>query len=368
MFAADNRFDVAIIGAGPAGSAAALELARAGRRVVLIEKRAFPREKVCGGCLSGRAVARLGALVGSGRTWPGVTAQQITFIIGSYRLTYDPRGATRLVLRPELDQWLAGMAADAGAEVRYGQTAGLARGKYGWEVTLADSHLEGRTILLACGLSTLPQKLGIVGRPQARRMIAQQWVQPVQGGLPALGCVEMHWLRGGYVGLATPAPDRCVVAMAADVPDNSGENIWTRLRRLNPHAPLWSSGLTVDAPRKYTAKGIAGFPWMPQRLGVDNVLLIGDAAGYEEPFTGEGMGQAMCSATYATHAILGGGGFLRHYTAIMQRHHRPSLRRVRRLGRMLRRPLVNSLAAGPAWFSRRLLARLIGWVHAEVPA
>ena len=80
------EFDVAIIGAGPAGSAAAIELARAGRRTLLIEKKRFPREKVCGGCLSGPATARLRQLLGPDRPLPGVEATQATFVIGSYRL------------------------------------------------------------------------------------------------------------------------------------------------------------------------------------------------------------------------------------------------------------------------------------------
>jgi flavin-dependent dehydrogenase len=61
-------WDAIVIGAGPAGAMAARELAAAGTRVLLVEKRSFPRDKVCGGCLNGRALsilraAGLGALV-----------------------------------------------------------------------------------------------------------------------------------------------------------------------------------------------------------------------------------------------------------------------------------------------------------------
>jgi menaquinone-9 beta-reductase len=361
----ETHFDVAIIGAGPAGSGAAIELARAGQHVIVFEKRSFPREKVCGGCLSGAAVARLRGFAGKDRPLPGVTALQITFVIGSQRMVCDPHGATRIVLRSELDEWMARIAAAAGAEVHYGQAAGLVPSERGWDVTAGDSRVHAGTILLACGLCSLPGKIGISGRAVKRRMIAQQWIQPVEHGLPAAGCIEMHWLRGGYVGLASQTPDRCVVAMAAELPENPSENVWARLQRLNPNAPLWSI-LAADAPHRYAAKGAAGFPWSPQRLGVDNVLLIGDAAGYEEPFTGEGMELAMCSAACAAQAILGGEDILNNYAALMHRNHRPSRRRVRLLGRVLRNPLVRSLMRGPAILPRRPLARLINRVHVGV--
>jgi flavin-dependent dehydrogenase len=363
MSASDSEFDVAIVGAGPAGGAAALELVRAGQRVLLLEKRQFPREKVCGGCLSGLAMGRLRSYAGDGEPLPGIPALRLTFVIGSCRLVCDSRGKTRIVLRPELDGWLAARAAAAGADVRFGQTARLVPGAHSWDVATDDRVLvRARVILLACGLSTLPRTVGIARQVTARRMVAQQWIQPATGRLPRPGCVEMHWLRGGYVGLATHAADCCVVALAADVPHDAHESVWLRLRRLNPNAALWSS-LAADAPRRYGARGTAGFPWMPDRLGVDNVLLIGDAAGYEEPFTGEGMGQAMRSATCATRAILGGGDLQRTYADLMLRNHRPSLARVRRLGQALRNPIVRTLADGPALLSTRTLARLVDWVH-----
>jgi len=363
MSASGTEFDVAIVGAGPAGGAAAIALVRAGQRVVLLEKRRFPREKVCGGCLSGLAMGRLRSYAGDGGPLPGIPARRLTFVIGAQRLTCDSRGSTRIVLRPELDGWLAARAAAAGADVRFGQTARLVPAEHGWDVATDDSGLlRARVILLACGLSTLPRQVGIAQQTNGHPMVAQQWVQPATGQLPPPGCVEMHWLRGGYIGLATHAVDCCVVALAADIVHGGHENVWSRLRRLNPDAALWSS-LSADAPRRYGAHGTAGFPWLPERLGVDNVLLIGDAAGYEEPFTGEGMGQAMCSATCATRAILDGGDFQRTYAALMQRVHRPSLARVRRLGQALRHPIIRALAGGPALFSSRSLARLVNWVH-----
>lgn len=362
-----TQIDVAIIGAGPAGSAAAIELARAGRRVLLVERKRFPREKVCGGCLSGRAVARLRDLLGSTGELPGVPTAQVMFVIGSYQLVCGPRSAARMVLRSEFDARLATAAATAGAEVCYGETGNLERSERGWDVLVGASRVQANTILLACGLSKMPERLGIGGRPQRRPMIAQQWLQPAAPGLPALGCVEMHWLRGGYVGLATPVAGQSVVALAADVIPDLRENAWVRLQRLNPRSALWPV-LSPHAPREFGASGTAGFPWTPRRLGDQNVLLIGDAAGYEEPFSGEGMGQALWSAACATRAILSGRDVLSHYAALMKHHHRPVSRRVRWLGRLLRSAVLLSLAEGPVLVPRRTLASLVEWVHTRAPA
>jgi menaquinone-9 beta-reductase len=360
-------FDVAVIGAGPAGSAAATVLARAGCRVVMFEKRVFPREKVCGGCLSGPAVELLRAVAGQSEPLPGVETRSITFTIGDCRFACDPRGATRVVMRSELDEWLAKQATAAGADVRFGQAAGLVRGDRGWEVEVGDSRVRAKTILVACGLSTLPKKLGIAGQAMKRRMISQQWVQRPEGGLPGRGHIEMHWLRGGYVGLATPTDDRCVVATAVDVSEDTKESAWGRLRRLNPETPLWSI-VPADAPQRYSARGTAGFPWAPERLGAENFLLIGDAAGYEEPFTGEGMGQAVCSATCASRAILKGGDIVGNYAVLMKRHHRPCVKRLRLLGRVLRNPVARMLASVPAMRLWNPLTRLIERTHVGATA
>src|SRR5262245_54566169 len=101
MSRVDSEFDVAIIGAGPAGSAAAIALARANQRVLLIDKRAFPRQKVCGGCLSGHALRGLRELLGGAAALPGVATREIRFVVGSHRFTCQPEGEAWLAPRAE---------------------------------------------------------------------------------------------------------------------------------------------------------------------------------------------------------------------------------------------------------------------------
>jgi len=356
--------DVAIIGAGPAGSSAAIELARAGRRVVLIDKARFPRSKVCGGCLSGPAAIRFKQLLGPGRQPPGTAGSRIVFVIGSYRLTCSPGGATWMVSRAEMDAALAETAAVAGAEVRFGKSASIEAGDHGWDILVDGERIRPRHVLLASGLSGLPARIGIRNASKATPMIAQQWVQPAVSPLPSFGSVELHWLRGGYVGLATPQPNSCVVALACTASGEAGESAFDRLRRTNPGADIWNM-LGDDAPRCHQARGTAGFPWMPERLSSRNALLIGDAAGYAEPYSGEGIGQAMCSAACASRAILAGGDVATTYSVLMEREHRRVVWRTRLISTILSHPVVQYVVSLRPIVPERWLSRLVESVHVK---
>lgn len=356
----EPNFDVVVVGAGPAGSAAAITLARAGRSVLVIEKQRFPRAKVCGGCLSGSAALRLRELLGEQAT-PGVPGAKITLVFGGRRITCQPRGATWLASRAELDASLADAAAAAGATIRYGCPARLERLNTEWAVAIGSDRIRANTILIASGLAGVSRQLGIPERRSGPPMIGQQWIQTAHSPMPALGCVELHWLRGGYVGFATPQPDRCIVALAARADAVVGHGALEGLRRLNPRAAIWEM-LPSDSPQQYGAKGVAGFPWIPRRLGVGNVLLIGDAAGYAEPFTGEGIGQAMYSAQCAAHAIVVGGDVLGTYAAMM-RWRRAKLWRTRMLGAILNAASAHFSSYKLSGFLERVLLRSMNSVH-----
>lgn len=356
------EYDVAIIGAGPAGSSAAIQLSRAGRRVLVVEKRAFPRHKVCGGCLSGPATAALQSLIGPDRTPPGIAGRRISFVIGSYSLACDPRGTTWMVTRGEMDDCLAKTASEAGAEVCFGESAALQRGDTGWDVIVGGRTVRAATILIASGIGGLPRSIGIEGRDMSRPMIAQQWIQPTNAALPGHGEVVLHWLRGGYVGLAAPQAESCVVALAAHASETAGQHAFERLRQMNPTSSLWQI-LDPNAPRRYNARGSAGFPWIPTRLGDGNALLIGDAAGYAEPYSGEGIGQAMRSASCATEAILAGGNVLTTYSALMRRRHRRVVWRTRLVSAILSSSFVQFVASRRPVLPHRALARLVEHVY-----
>jgi flavin-dependent dehydrogenase len=356
---ADNKLDAVIVGAGPAGSWAAIELARASRRVLLLDKAVFPRPKVCGGCLSGSASARLRKLAGESEI-PGENVARISFNVGGYRLEVAPGGATRMASRALLDQWLVEQAQKAGADVRFGEAATLMLGQRGWAVSVGDQRLEPAHVLIACGLGRVPRELGIVNRSRKSRMVAQQWIEPLRSGLPVCGEIELHWLRGGYVGLASPG-EECVVALAAEREAVNGRGPLEGLRRLNTRHPLWER-LPPGSARAHESKGAADFPWFPDRLGDRNALLIGDAAGYAEPFSGTGMAQAMFSAECAARAIIEGSAVLDKYTRSMRRH-RWGMRQTLALSALLRTRLLRAVLAHRCSAVEPWLARWVERVH-----
>ena len=119
-----DPYDAVVIGAGPAGGIAALGLARAGRRVLLVDKHRFPRAKVCGCCLNASAVATLrGAALGG--PLDALTPRPVDRLVmrAGNRVARLPLPAGVSLSRPALDGMLADAAVAAGATFRDGVSA-----------------------------------------------------------------------------------------------------------------------------------------------------------------------------------------------------------------------------------------------------
>ena len=142
-------FDVAVVGAGPAGSAAAAFCAGAGLRVVLLEREMFPREKVCGDCLNPSCWPVLERLKVAERVreLPHGKLQRVDFIaIGGRTVSVDlPADAEIAVKRSLLDQLLLSRAVEAGADVRQLTTVRqIMIEPEGWKITTNGETLRAR--------------------------------------------------------------------------------------------------------------------------------------------------------------------------------------------------------------------------------
>lgn len=299
--AAERAWDVVVIGAGPAGSLTALLVARAGLDVVLVERAAFPRRKVCGCCLNAAALAGLRA-AGLGELTERLGARVLTRL----RLASPGRSATvplvagAALSRELLDTALATEAVRAGCAFLPGTRAVVeAVDRAGRAVALhaADgaASVRARVVIAATGLGgrfLSDEAEFAVEAAGDSRIGAGTVLAATPPGYEA-GTIYMAWGERGYVGLVRVERDRLDVAGALDpalVREAGGmaEAATAILRQAGLPVPdgLAESRWQGTPPLTTHRAAIAG----------ERLFLVGDATGYVEPFTGEGMAWALASA------------------------------------------------------------------------
>jgi len=366
--------DVAIAGAGPAGAFAALILARAGVRVRLFERSRFPRHKLCGDTLNPGAlavlrrhldvspiVAQSDPIDGMLLTGPGGVR---------VRGTYGHGVSGRSITRQALDQWLADRAVEAGAELEENvqvKAAMMAGGRAAGLVVAngtAAAH-PARLVIAADGRrSTLAISRGLSRQPaRPRRWAIGAYFTDVDG-MTSLG--EMHVRRGHYIGVA-PVPggltNACLVVSHA-----SGD------ASLGAPAELLQRYLSCDpelAPRFARARA-ATAPVMLGPMAVDaaaagepGLLLAGDAAGFVDPMTGDGLrfalaGAEMAAAT-ALEVLSGGIGIDRAHLDLAAKR-RAAFAAKYRFNRVLRALVASPQGVSGAAVAARVLPSLFGGI------
>lgn len=284
--------DVAVVGAGPVGLAAAIEARLAGLNVVVIEPRSFPIDKACGeGLMPGAvtALARLGV-------YPeGSPIAGFHYTDGRRSADYRFRGHAGLgVRRTALHDALARRAEELGVKRMDARVTAVVQNEEG--VTAGDVRASW---LLACdGLhSTVRRLAGLErsGPAAARRRFGLRRHYSIE---PWTDLVEVHWtagaevyvtpLAGGVVGVAVLGPQHTDFDETLDrIPE-----LRTRLR---------------SAPSVDTLRGAGPLMQRTAARSAGRVLLLGDASGYVDALTGEGIRVGLAHARAAVSAITQGG-------------------------------------------------------------
>ena len=336
-----QHYDVAIIGAGIAGSMAALLSSRAGLRTVLLERHRFPRHKVCGCCVNGRAFQMLkqaGLESGLRQLQPATTSSLAVRYRGRKLNVSMPTGFA--VSRRTMDQWLVDEAIHSGCQFMDEVTAlvqPLASESDDWFPNIADSckaeYPQERTIQLrflnphSSNCTTRyddgnPASLNVqvfakivlvcdgLGHPSLQ-LLPPFRAEPVVGSRIGLGAVFPRaaadsWIAQGEVLMAvTPQGYAGVVEIENNQLNLAAAIDPSCLNKSNSPSDCLANifrSAGVPMPQELqnaTIKGTVPLTRSARRIAGHRMFLLGDSTGYVEPFTGEGMAWAFTAATAA---------------------------------------------------------------------
>lgn len=322
---ASGRFDVVVIGAGIAGSLAGLFCARSGFRTLIVEKQQFPRHKICGCCINGRALAIFNdaGLADCLRDLrPTITSSLAIRHAGRKLDVAMPQSFA--VSRKSLDECLLNEARKAGCDFAEQATATVMP----TESLHSSSTEDVRTVSLkyrcsnpACMDVVTPTNENADTKIYARvvlvcdglghpslRLFPEFSSPPQQGSRIGLGVVIPRgdgdkWIPQnsvlmavspqGYAGVVEIEDRQLNIAAAID----ASHLQQTRSGNLSLISIFESAGLPVPTYlREATVKGTIPLTRVASRVSGHRILLLGDSTGYIEPFTGEGMAWAASAA------------------------------------------------------------------------
>lgn len=328
-------FDLAIIGGGPAGTAAAIAARRRGLSVAIWERDRFPRDKVCGEFISAESLPLLREQIPEALA-RGAVMRRAEFVPGNgrayaFNLSSPACGLSRWAMDEAL--WRAARA--SGAQTLEGTAVrGVHRSNgpgAAWEIESDNQEQHfGRALLVACGrwwwLDGFPSPAR-----NGRGGAASRWIGAKAhfAGVAHRDAVEMYFFPGGYCGL-TPIEgslyNACCLVHSRRVRESRARGAadftsWANAVARHPALEARLGGAIQASDTVTTA---------PVRLARrhsdhEGALLAGDAAGFLDPFTGDGISQALHAGRLAAECVATargggmGGGDAEHVAASYRR-------------------------------------------------
>jgi len=281
-----KRFDVLVVGGGPAGSTTAWRLADAGASVLLVDKATFPRDKPCGGGLTTRAFKQC-PVDPTPVVEERVDLVELRFRYGDAVTRHASAPVIYMTQRRRLDAFLLDAAREKGVEVREGETADAADAPADWIVGADGAN---GTTARAVGLGEgIVHGVAYEGNVSYSRVARDRYAHRA--------VVELADIPGGY-GWVFPKGDHVNVGVGAWQAE--GPRIRQHLERvcrahgLDPAQLRELRGHRLPLRRRET------------RVANERALLVGDAAGLIDPVSGDGMYECFVSSRLAADAILSG--------------------------------------------------------------
>jgi geranylgeranyl reductase family protein len=292
-----ERYDVLVVGAGPAGSATALHLVEAGARVLLVDKARFPRDKPCGGGLTGRALRHVPCDVA-----PVVEQDVRTMVVraGYGRSVARTSDETLIAMtqRRRLDLHLVEHAAAAGAEFRDDVSVDdVAVDDTRVSARVGDLRVTARYLVGADGANGVVARSAGLGSGIVRGVALEgnvRWPALPRARYDRASWVELGVVPGGY-GWVFPKGDHANLGVGGWLEE--GPRLRSHLERL-----ARAHGVSPTA-----LEDVRGHRLPMRELGAPaargRVLLVGDAAGLVDPLSGDGIYEAFVSARLAAEAL-----------------------------------------------------------------
>jgi flavin-dependent dehydrogenase len=292
-------WDVAVIGAGVGGTLAAREIAKLGPRVLLIDQSAFPRPKTCGDCLNHAALAVLNR-TGLGdlpRYLGGSPVTRMRLAYGGMQAEF-PLEEGVSVSRAALDAALVQSAVEVGAEFLPETAAQLGESRRDSRTLMLrqkdrTAAVQARVVVVAAGLgnSCIARSNEFISRRSRHTRVGAGATTMNYPDHYAPGAVYMSVGRRGYVGAVCIENGGLNLAAAFDPEVLHGRNPAVAVEEI-----LHEAGATpIPGLDALAWKGTPPLTCRTFPLAAERVFLVGDAAGYIEPFTGEGMAWALSS-------------------------------------------------------------------------
>ena len=378
------RCDVLVVGAGPAGSAAAITLARTGLDVVLVDQHAFPRDKICGDGLipdAHKALRKLGVL-----DEVMAQAQPCTHVrcIGPRGGSVDVPGTLAVLPRRELDLILCRAAVSAGARMhaplRFAAPLEEGGRVVGAELKAGDATYTLRADWVVLATGAVPQGLLAAGMSQRHTPsgVALRGYVSHPGMAGRIDKLDIVWHRAlspGY-GWIFPCRD-AVFNVGVGIADSHGEQRGNKLgkKNFNLHE-VFEAFTRIHAPARELVQGgawVSPLKGAPLRCTLEGarysrpgLIVTGEAAGSTYSFSGEGIGKALETGILAAEAVAEGRVQQQPETEERARYEqglralKPRFDLYARANKVNRHPWLADLLIWRAKKSERLLRRMSG--------